>query len=173
MSYLEIVNALATIVIAVFAIVAVRVQWKQNSNAQKIANANYILALHDKRLEYLEKVETYLFQFMREGKPSLEDAVKLRNEIKNARYIFPEQAMHYVKELVDKSAEYHSAYLVWEPLRERSWHGENLSEEEESHKISSLEKMHTITKWFVQQIENEHLRTELDKYLRLPASLSV
>ncbi|MCP1200175.1 hypothetical protein [Notoacmeibacter sp. MSK16QG-6] len=160
MSYLEIINAFATIVIAVFAIVAVCVQWKQNSNAQKIANANYILALHDRRLEFLIAVEKCIAEIATKDQPGFDIAAKLYHQPKNHRYILPGKAQKHVKEIMNRAFEYDQA------RREL----ENTGRDDPSRQQRQIEVTEKL-KWFADELDKERLRTELSPYLTLPPSI--
>ena len=95
--------ATATIVIAVFTVVLVILHAWQFSHQKKVARANYLVTLHDKRMGVFNAIDEFLSSFLSEGRPSLEEAVRLRARMRTAHFLFPEEALHFVDELVNDS----------------------------------------------------------------------
>lgn len=162
---------LATISIAILTFFLFWIQFFQHRHERRTSSANYKVALFDKRLNVFDNIEEYFSSFMREGRPSIEEVMKLRAKVRNANFLFPPEPLKFVQEVVNKSFEYQKFYLVREPLRERAWNKEELSEEEVARKDAALERMHAIQNWFLEQIQSERLRKEFSPYISLPQSL--
>ncbi|MGX1495568.1 hypothetical protein ACSSV1_000589 [Labrenzia sp. MBR-25] len=164
-------TTLATIVIALFTIAMFILQYRQHAHSKSVAHANYQLALYEKRIAIFFQIEDALRQFMRDGRPSFEEAAKLRYNARLAHFLFPPQPLKFVEELVTRALRHRVCDRVWEPLRERSFNGEELSPEEITRRDEALKEMHEIEDWFHAQIENSRLQSEFEPFLKLPETL--
>lgn len=162
---------IANEVIAAFTICLFFLQWRQHSHAKKLNRANYRLALFEKRMQTFFHIEEFFKEFNRDGKPSIEAAVRLRYNARTAHFLFPPHPLKFVDEIVTRSFEYYRAQLAWEPLRKRAWEGEQLTPEEVAAKKKHLEDMHEQQGWFHAQGEAERLQKEFAPYLLLPESV--
>jgi hypothetical protein len=162
---------IATIVIATFTVVLVLLQGWQICHQRKVARVNYLVTLHDRRMDVFNNVEDMFGEFWREGKPPVDAAIKLRHATRNAEYIFPDGPLQFIKEIVAKSFEHKRATNRWEPLRERSFAGELLSDEETVQKETALAERISIEDWFHQQNDNGRLKREFGPYLTLPETI--
>ena len=160
-----------TVVIAFVTFAMFVLQYYKNHHEKKVQRANYQLALFEKRMEVYSEIQEFLHLFMRDIKPSIEQMFKLRKNTENAHFLFPKTTLNLINEIADKSISYRYYERVSEPLRERAFNGENLTEEEMEKKEISLNKMRQIESWFNQQIEGNRLRKEFERFLSLPDSL--
>lgn len=168
---MEKMMVLATCVIALFTVALFILQAWQHQHDKKVAGANYKLALFDKRMETYRHIEQFIGEFLREGGPPIEAALKLRYETRSAHFLFPDQPLKFVEEIVEKSFKHSLAKSEWEPLRARAWGGEELSGEETKKKKAHLKDQHDIEDWFIQQLNEGRLKAEFDPYLALPETL--
>jgi len=154
-----------------FTVALVILQVFQHHHDKRVARANYMLALHERRMEIFNAIEDMFGEFWREGQPSMEAASKLRHAARNAEFIFPEEPLQFMEEIVTKSFEHRRATTKWEPLRARSWDGEPLSPEEVEQRNQALEKRTAVENWFHQQSDDGRLKREFGPYLKLPESI--
>lgn len=162
---------IATVVIAIFTVVLAGLQWLSWQHNKFVSRANYLVIMHDKRMHVYNAAVEFLKIFMRDGEPNLEDAMALKGKIRNADFLFPEEALGFFEEMVSKSIEHKNAYDRWEPLRARAFDGEVLTAEEQEQKEQALADKMEIERWFLEQITNNRVRTELGPYLKMPASV--
>jgi len=162
---------IATVVIAIFTVVLAGLQWLSWEHNKAVSRANYLVIMHDKRMLVYNAATEFLRIFMRDGEPNLEDAMALKSKIRNADFLFPEEALGFFEEMVVKSIKHKNAYDKWEPLRARAWEGEALTAEEQERKEQALDDKMEIERWFFEQIETNRLRTELGPYLKMPATV--
>ena len=128
----------ASIAIAFFALIQVSVALANHYHSKRVARAQYLLSLHDRRMQVFHAIEDMFGEFWQKGSPPLDAAVKLRHAARNAEFIFPDGPLQFIEEIVEKSFEHRRATTTWEPLRERAWHGEELSPEEVKKKQKAL-----------------------------------
>ena len=164
-------TAAATFAIAIFTVVLALLQWWQVSHSKKVARANYIATLHSKRMEVFFEIEKFLHSFYRDGRPSLEDAARMRSNLRTAHFLFPEEALSFIDEMFEKTGKHYVAYNDWEPLRARAFAGEPLTEKEGKKMEASLAVMHEIERWFHDQVENKRHFNDLGPFLKLPPSV--
>jgi len=165
------IATIATVVIALFTIAMFILQWRQHTHDKKVSNADYKLKLYDKRLSFLLYVESFFQNVMRDGKPQFQDALQLRNQVRFAKFLLPQIATNYFDEIVRMAFLHQEKYLIWEPLRKRSWEGEDLSPEEQDSRDKALTEIHDIQKWYFDQFENDEYINIFNKYLQLPNEL--
>ena len=168
---METLLVIATCMIAVFTVALFALQYSQHRHDKKIANANYKMALFDKRMQFYYAIEEFFKEFWREGGPPIEAAVKLRFEARTAHFLFPKEPIKFIEELVQKSFEHQNAKIRWEPIRKKAWEGEELSAEETAQKEKLLNEMRAVERWFHQQTEEGRLQAEFEPFLVLPDTL--
>jgi hypothetical protein len=161
----------ATVVIALFTVVLVLLQSWQLHHQRKVARVNYLVTLHDRRMEVFNAIEDMFAEFWREGQPPLDAAMKLRHATRNAEFVFPEGPLQFIEEIVKKSLEHKRATNRWEPLRARAYAGEELSPNEISQKDAALNERSTVEGWFHLQSKEGRLKHEFGPYLRLPKTI--
>jgi len=165
------IAALSTVIIVVVTVSQFILQRKKHQHEIEVANANYQVALFEKRIETVFSIEQMMGEFFKTGRPSVEAALKLRYQVRHADYLFPEKSLGFIKELIDKAFEHQRAKDRWEPLRERAYNREELTDGEEKEKVEALAEMHRLERWFLEQCREERLKAEFDQYLKLPESL--
>ena len=168
---IENLMAVATSVIAIFTVVLVLLQGWQIYHQKKVARVNYLVMLHDRRMEVFNKIEDMFGEFWRKGQPPLDAAINLRYATRNAEFIFPDGPLQFIEEIVSKSFEHSHATNRWEPLRARAYAKETLTPDEVSQKKIALEERIEIEHWFHQQSEDGRLKQEFGPYLRLPKTI--
>jgi len=94
---------------------------------------------------------------------------RLRHNLRHAHFLFPDENLLFVDEIIQKTFEWQSAYLKWEPLRKRAWEGEDLDEEEINEKKTNLKTMHEIEKYFRKIHDEKVIEKNLGLFLRLPS----
>jgi|GEM_PF-5180446 hypothetical protein len=104
---LEFWTAASTVVIAGFTVALFVLQKRQHSHDIKVADANYRLSLHDKRLEVISAVEEFVADFHRSGEPSLHKAAEMMFRLRDADLLFAKEALEPIKEFRDKSGQYY------------------------------------------------------------------
>nr|WP_321511651.1 hypothetical protein [uncultured Celeribacter sp.] len=164
-------STIATVIIACLTFCLFFLQYRQHRHDKLVTNANYKLALHDKRLETLQEIKEVLGNLFRAGEPSLEDAFRLRQHLQTARYVFPGEVTDFIEEMSSKAFEHYKQVQIWEPLRKRAFNGETLSAHENKTKEDALAKAHEIERWFFDLARGTRLNDKLDPYLMLPTTL--
>lgn len=161
----------ATVVIAVLTASLFILQYRQHRHAKRVSNANYQLALFDKRIETFYMVRKIMTNYFRDGQPSFEDAMKLRSHSQTAVFLFPDDVVELLNEMADKAVRHHTLSKKWEPLRARAFSGQLLSNEEEKAKDEALDSMHEIEDWFLELTRSSRLSDTVNKHLKLPEKL--
>lgn len=149
-----------------------RLQKNQHLRDQRASDANYRLSLFHMRVEIYEAVQSFLAEFITEGRPTVAAAVKLRRHARNARFLFPAEVQAFVAELAKKGFDYQRAYLLREPLRERAYNKELLTESEAHTKDACLAEMHAIEDWLTEVWESGRYLSVFEPFLTLPETLS-
>lgn len=161
----------ATVVIAIFTAMLVVLQWQSWCHSKIVSRANYQVTLHDKRMDVFNAVEEMLHCFSAHGQPKIEYVQKYRKRIQSAHFLFPPDALSFANEIMDQSLEHHMAHIRYEPLRERAWNRELLTEVEERQLNLNRKRMQEIERWFHVNIENRRVLSEFSPFLNLPANL--
>ncbi len=161
----------ATIIIAVLTLCVFVLQYRQHRHNKIVTNANYQIALFDKRMETYHEVRQVMTNFFRDGQPSLNDAFKLRNHAQTARFLFPTSVISFLETIADKAFEHHKHGIIWEPLRKRSSKGEELTEQEIVKRDSALDAKHEIEDWFLDLVQSAKFSNVIDPHLKLPDKL--
>lgn len=166
-------TTIATITIAIFTVALYYLQSKQHClqskqhmHDVKVTRANYLLALHERRMAVFNAIEDMFRAFYREGEPPLDAAVKLRHATRNAEFIFPDAPLEFIREIIAKSFRYrHLSTVLRRPQR-----GIAPAQEDAAREQSQAE-MNDIEDWFHDQVEDDRLKTEFGPYLRLPETV--
>lgn len=146
-------------------------QARQNRHDQQTAEANYKLGLFHMRAEVFDAVQGYVSEFVTEGRPTVEAAVRLRRHGRNARFLFPPEVQTFVNELSARAFEYQRAYLLREPLRTKTAAGLALSDEEKAAAQARLDEMRAIEDWLTEIWESGRYSRIFAPFLTLPESL--
>jgi hypothetical protein len=161
----------ATVLIAILTSFVFLLQILQHRHNRRVTNANYMLALHEKRLETFFAIRGVMNRVFRDGKPTIEDAFRLREQAQTAKYLFPEDVIHLLEEIADNAHEHHRQHQIWQGLRKRATEANNLTDDETKAQKEALDEKYKIEKWFFDLIQGTELNDVLDPYLVLPDSL--
>lgn len=161
----------ATILIAVLTFCVFVLQFLQHRHDKRVSNANYQLALYDKRLETYFAVRKVMANFFRDGQPSIKDAFELRNHAQTAKFLFPPDVICFLEEIATKAFDHNHQQTIWEPLRKRAFEGDELSEDEIVRKEAALKAKHEIEDWFLELVRSSKFSDVIDPHLKLPDSL--
>lgn len=180
----------STLVIAAFTAALFVLQRKQHKHDIEVADANYRLALHDKRLEVLSAVEEFVADFYRSGDPSLDKAAEMMFRLRDADLLFPKDALEPIKEFKRQAGRYYVlksrvdhlrgiiATEVYDGTESEEARAERRDKEvEEAYREVSekLDKMHDIQRWVVDRTDGQRENIEwlkpLREYMELPPTL--
>lgn len=165
-------TAIATATIAIFTIALAMLQLCQMSHAKKVARVNYMVALHNKRMAVFFEIDNFLSDFMREGEPSLSVILDMRSKLRTAHFLFPQEALKFIDDMTEKTRKYHMASRNLHTLNKKhSSSGGQLSKEEEERREKNLNVTDEIEEWFLEQVQKKRHFSELENYLRLPATV--
>lgn len=162
---------IATVAIAAFTAGLFILQFRQHEHDKVVARANYQLALFDKRMALYSEIDDFLIKFSQDGKPDFKEAMRMRYNADAARFIFQDGPIKFLDEIAERAKLHYFANRKWEPLRERAWNKEELTEEENKKKENYLAQMQEVEDWFHDQLAEFRLVKEFEPYLRLPDSL--
>lgn len=165
-------STLANLVIAAFTVALVGLQIFKNRHEKSVARANYKLSLYEKRMEVYLRIDSFLQDTVRNGKPSIEKSWELRYNLRLAHFLFPKKPLEYVEMLHKNAVKWKEQELTWEPLRQRMvTEDPTVTDEERVKAQAALDSMQEIQVWFLAQLAEERLPREFEPYLRLPPSV--
>jgi hypothetical protein len=148
-----------------------RLQESRNLQDARVAAAGYKLALFQMRVEVYMAVQRYVSDFVTEGRPTIESAVKLRRHDHNARFLFPAEVQAFVAELARTAFDYQRAYLIQEPLRAHARSGAALSPQERAAYDEQAARMRDIEAWLTEVWETGRYLAVFEPFLTLPEAL--
>lgn len=162
--------AVATTAIAVFTYFLFKLQKRQHEHDARVARANYGLAIHGKRLQFYDAIQTFLDDYSIHGAPSTEALRTMQLALRNAEFIFPESPLKFVDELSKKALEY-NLYSGLINKAQPKYDAGKLSESEIAEFDKTEKKLRDTQKWIVDLFDGDRMRSEFGPYLKLPDSL--
>lgn len=142
----------------------------QNDLSARIANANYKMSLHEKRLSvYLKMRECCLIMFQSKGVPS-EIISKIFSSIEDSEFLFGSDVADYVEELSRKASAYMDAERTEEGFNEDRKGTSADSLETKQWREAQAEKRQ-IEDWFNRELTPGKLRKLFLPYLKLPETI--
>ena len=161
----------ATLVIAILTWRMERAQRKQQKHDTLISHTNYKMALFERRFFVYMEIMRYIGVYVQKGRPDVSECIRLRQECVSAKFIFPEEVSDFLNDIIDKTFTWQLNYVQWEPLRERGFRTENLTEEERLESGRLLSEMQKIEDWFLNLYQTSKVDTVLGPHLRMPSAL--
>lgn len=142
-----VVTAMSTVVIAILTWMLWFIQKKQHKHDAVVADANFRLSLHEKRLELIHGIEEFIADFYQTGEPDMYKASHMMFRLRDADLIFPKEVLEGFKEFRDKAGKYYVLKSRTEALKTDagggiSWSGNSRPPDEEidKHKKKRLRR---------------------------------
>lgn len=166
------ISTLATVSVAIVALVAVILQTRQFKHDKKVAEANYKFSLYEKRLAVYYAVLRFAQEFFKNRTADNTLLPEFDSQTSAANFLFGDDIVELVKNTRSKFIEHELASVRWEPLREKAFSGQQLSKEEERQKNKYATQRHEIAKWFLDNTDHKALKKAFGSYLELPEDLN-
>lgn len=162
--------AFLTSAIALFGLFTWLTQLEKNDTDKRVANANYQLALFDKRLEAFLALRLYFAQVNVKGEPETKAFFDLMEVFSRLQFLLPKKQKEYFYETIEKSRLYRAKHQSRKTLIDKQKHGTHLSVQENEKMKTLLQEMYEIQDWTFEQFDDDKFKV-FDEILNMPEDL--
>jgi hypothetical protein len=138
---------------------------KQNDISHRAAQANYKLAIYERRLSVYQRLSECAYPLAEDGIISKETRQQIGQTAKDAKFVFAEEVNEYITALNYKSYDM-MRIEVRLKRAERKW-----NEDEVEAWNNALENMHGLEDWFHSNFKYETLDEKFTPSLKLPEDI--
>ncbi len=139
---------------------------------KQIAQANYKLALHEKRLAVYGKLRDCAFDVVMHGTVTKETRLAINAALQDAKFVFGNEVLDYIQSLTIKSHEHMKANALTSRLNGKRDRVGNLTETEHEQWEKAVDIEHSLEQWFYDNLTDEIIDDKLAPHLILPVAIA-
>lgn len=142
----------------------------QNALSKTIANANYRLALHEKRLSVYVRLQQCASQLISQG--TIDDAARreIHQATEDAKFVFGDDVMDYTDRLMVRSFEIMRREFKRQRLSQKIDRGV-ATEEDTTAWNQVIDEIHSLENWFLENLTYGRLDEVFSPTLKLPENI--